>query len=108
MFQSSLFVDIALTVTAVLLTFFSLNALKALAHSRVDKTMWMPVLVSGAFFLYGSLIRFVFHFCLIQSPQLSVADEIINILHGISWLIGLSILTYGIFAYSQATSKIAK
>jgi len=108
MFQSSLIVDMALTVTAVLLTFFSLNALKALARSQVDKTMWVPVLVSGAFFMYGSLIRFVFHFSLTQSPQLLVADEIINILHGISWLIGLSVLTYGIFMYSQVTSKIAK
>ena len=106
MLESSLILDLALTVTAVLLTFFSLNALKALARSQADKTMWVPVLVSGAFFMYGSLARFVFHFCLIQSPQLLVADEIINILHGISWLIGLSILTYGIFVYSQVTSRI--
>lgn len=108
MFQSSLFVDIALTVTATLLTFFSLNALKELAHSRTYTTMWVPVLVSGSFFLYGSLVRFVFHVCLIESPQFSVAEEIINILHGTSWLIGLSILTYGIFLYSQVTKNIGK
>jgi len=108
MSQSSLFIDMALTVTAVLLAFFSLNTLKALARSRVRTTMWVPVLVSSVFFLYGSLAKFVFHFLFIQSPQLLMINETIDILHGISWLIGLVILTYGIFMYSQVTKNVTK
>ena len=102
----ALVTEIVFMSVAAILTFFSLNTLQMLARIGMEKSLFIPVMVSAAFFWYGSIINVVFRFCLESTPNLIVAEGVINLLRQISFLIGLSILTYGVFSYWTITRHV--
>ena len=77
-----------------------------LVRIGMDRSLFIPVMVSAAFFWYGSMISVVFDILLESTPNLIVAQDIINLLWQVTWLIGLGILTYGVFSYWQITKHV--
>jgi uncharacterized BrkB/YihY/UPF0761 family membrane protein len=77
-----------------------------LARIGMDRSLFIPVMVSAAFFWYGSMISVVFDILLESTPDLIVAQDIINLLCQVTWLIGLGILTYGVFSYWKITKHV--
>jgi hypothetical protein len=93
-------------LVATVLTIFSVNTLQLLIRIGLEKSFFIPVIVSAVFFWYGSLANVVFNLCLQSMPGLIVAQEGINFLHQMTLLIGLSILTYGVFSYWRVTRQV--
>jgi hypothetical protein len=93
-------------LVATVLTIFSVNTLQLLIRIGLEKSFFIPVIVSAVFFWYGSLTNVVFSLCLQSMPGLIVAQEGINFLHQVTLLIGLSILTYGVFSYWRVTRQV--
>lgn len=77
-----------------------------LARIGMDRSLFIPVMVSAAFFWYGSIVSVVFDILLESTPNLIVAQDVINLLHQVTWLIGLGILTSGVFSYWKITKKV--
>jgi type VI protein secretion system component VasK len=77
-----------------------------LARIGLEKSLFVPVIVSAVFFWYGSLINVVFNLCLQSIPNLIAVQDSINLLHQTTLLIGLSILTYGVFSYWRITRHV--
>ena len=100
------FLDLAFMLVATVLTIFSVNTLQLLIRIGLEKSFFIPVIVSAVFFWYGSLANVVFSLCLQSMPGLIVAQEGINFLHQMTLLIGLSILTYGVFSYWRVTRQV--
>jgi len=63
----------------------------------VRRSLWVPILVSSIFFLLGSISS-------ILEDYLNITEEM-EMLHHLSWLIGLSILTYGVYIYFLMVKK---
>lgn len=93
-------------LVATVLTLLSVNTLHLLARVGLEKSFFVPVIVSAVFFWYGSLVNVVFNVCLQSMPILIAAQDAINFLHQITLLIGLSILTYGVFSYWRITRHV--
>lgn len=102
----ALVIEIAFMLVAAILTFFSLNTLQMLARIGIEKSLFIPVMVSAAFFWYGSIIGVVFRLCLQSSPNLIIAQDVINLLRQITLLIGVSTLTYGVYSYWAITKHV--
>jgi hypothetical protein len=100
------FIDLAFMLVATVLTILSVHTLQLLAKLRLSKSFFIPVLVSAVFFWYGSLSNVVFNLCLQYMPNLAYIQEPINFLHQITMLIGLSILTTGVFSYWKHTRQV--
>jgi hypothetical protein len=62
--------------------------------------------VSAVFFWYGSFVNVVFNLYLQNMPNLVSIQEPINFLHQTTLLIGLSILTVGVFSYWRLTRQV--
>lgn len=77
-----------------------------LARIGMDRSLFIPVMVSAAFFSYGSIISVVFDILLQSTPSLVVAQDVINLLRQVTWLIGLGILTSGVFSYWKITKHV--
>lgn len=92
-------IDVVCSSVALLLISFSLFTLRTIRARGVKKTLWMPVLVSSVFFLIGNISSVLEDF-------MTISDEL-ETLHHASWLVGLSILTYGIYTYLQMLRKIS-
>lgn len=106
---ASLF-DLTFMLVATVLTMFSLNTLQMLARIGMERSLFIPVMVSAAFFWYGSIISVVFRILLVSTPDLIVAQDIINLLRQVTLIIALSILTYGVYSNWTITKhvKVAK
>lgn len=91
-------IDVVCSLIAILLVIFSLYTLKTMRAKGVRKTIWMPVFVSSAFFLLGSISSILGNF-------MNITEEL-ETLHHTSWLVGLGILAYGIYTYLQMLKKI--
>lgn len=102
----ALVLEIAFTIVAAILTFFSLNTLQMLARLGMERSLFIPVMVSAAFFWYGSIISVVFRLCVESTPDLIIAQDIINLLRQMTLIIGISILTYGVFSYWTITKRV--
>ena len=98
--------DLAFMLLATVLTMLSLNTLQMLARIGMDRSLFIPVMVSAAFFWYGSIISVVFDILLESTPNLIVAQDVINLLQQVTWLIGLGILTSGVFSYWKITKNV--
>jgi hypothetical protein len=98
--------DLAFMLLATVLTMLSLNTLQMLARIGMDRSLFIPVMVSAAFFWYGSITSVVFDILLESTPSLIVAQDIINLLRQVTWLIGLGILTSGVFSYWKITKQV--
>ena len=86
-------------LVSLLLTFFSLQALRVMRAKGVERTLWKPVLASSAFFLIGSFFSLSY-----ELGEKSI--ETFDALHHVVWLIGLVILVYGVFTYLAMLKKI--
>ena len=104
--EPTAFVDLAFMLVATVLTILSVHTLQLLAKLRLSKSFFIPVLVSAVFFWYGSLVNVVFNLCLQYMPNLVSIQEPINFLHQTTLLIGLSILTIGVFSYWRLTRQV--
>lgn len=84
----------------------SLNTLQILAGIRLEKSLFIPVMVSAVFFWFGSIISVVSYVMVESASHLIVIQDKISLLHQVSLLIGLSILTYGVFSYWKLTRQV--
>ena len=102
--------DLTFMLVATVLTMLSLNTLQMLARIGVLRSLFIPIMVSAVFFWYGSIISLVFHIYLEYAPSLIIVQDIINLLYQVTLIIGLCILTYGVFSYWRITKhvKVAK
>lgn len=104
--DSTSFLDLAFMLVATVLTLFSVNTLQILARIGLEKSLFIPVMVSAVFFWCGSIVSVVFPLCAENAPQLLAAQDSINLLHQTTLLIGLSILTYGVYSYWRITRNV--
>jgi len=72
----------------------------------LEKSLFIPVIVSAVFFWYGSFINVVYTLCLQIMPHMIGLQDSINFLHQTTLLIGLTILTYGVFSYWRITRHV--
>ena len=100
------FLDLAFLLVATILTLLSVNSLQLLARIRMEKSLFIPVIVSAVFFWCGSLVNVVFDVSLQNMPGLSVFQESVSLSYRTMLLVGLSILTYGVFAYWRLTRNV--
>jgi hypothetical protein len=104
--EPTTFLDLAFMLVATVLTLLSVNTLHLLARLRLSKSFFIPVLMSAVFFWSGSLLNVVFTLSLQNMPNLVSFQESINILHQMTLLIGLGILTTGVFSYWRLTRQV--
>jgi len=86
---------------AILLSFLSLFARKALRERGIHKSFWTPVFASSYLFLVGSLLAILYTI----STDLLVEMKTLEILYHVVWLAGLGILAYGVYAYLRMIEK---
>lgn len=98
--------DLAFMLSATALTMLSVSTLQMLARIGMDKSLFIPVMVSAAFFWCSSIISLVFDVLLASTPSLVVAQDVINLFQQVTLLIGLGILTYGVFSYWKITKHV--
>jgi len=98
--------DLLFMLIATVLTMLSLNTLQILAGIRLEKSLFIPVMVSAVFFWFGSVISVAFYIMVQSASHLIVIQNDIDMLHQLSLLIGLSILTYGVFSYWKLTRHV--
>ena len=98
--------DLAFMLLATVLTILSVSTLQMLARIGMDKSLFIPVMVSAAFFWCSSIISIVFDILLESTPSLIIAQDVINLLRQATLLIGLGILTYGVFSYWKITKHV--
>jgi hypothetical protein len=98
--------DLLFMLVATVLTMLSLDTLHILAGIHLEKSLFIPVMVSAVFFWCGSMINVAFQIILESASHLIVIQDSINLLSQVSLLIGLSILTYGVFSYWKLTRQV--
>jgi len=90
--------NVIFALVATLLGILALSTLKAIRHLGTGKSFWIPIFVSGAFFLIGSIVT-IFHE--VNFSLTTKTDEVVQI----SRLLALCILLGGIYSYSRKVSK---
>jgi hypothetical protein len=98
--------DLAFLLVATVLTLLSVHSLKLLARIRMEKSLFIPVIMSAVFFWYGSLVNVVYNLSLQNNPSLIIFQESIGVLYRTMLLVGLSTLTYGVFSYWRMTRNV--
>jgi len=91
--------DVACSLIALFLLILSLYTLTAMRAKGIRRSLWVPILVSSIFFLLGSIFG-------ILENLVNITEEL-ETLHHVSWLIGLGVLTYGVYTYFQMVRKAA-
>ena len=104
--EPTAFLDLAFMLVATVLTLLSVNTLQLLSRLQLSKSFFIPVIVSAVFFWYGSLVSVVFNLSLQNNPNLVSIQEPVNFLHQMTLLIGLSILTTGVYSYWRLTRQV--
>lgn len=90
--------DVVFAFIAAILGMLGLSTLQAIKRWGVGKSFWIPVSVSGALFLVGSIVTIVHEVAVELNWSLTInTDEIVHV----SWLLALCILMYGIRNYSR-------
>ena len=72
----------------------------------MEKSLFIPVIMSAVFFWYGSLVNVVYNLSVLNMPSLIVFQESISVLYRTMLLVGLSTLTYGVFSYWRMTKNV--
>lgn len=93
-------IDAVCSFVAFLLVSFSFHTLRTMRVKGVRKSFWVPILVSSIFFLLGNISSILENF-------INVTEEL-EILHHLSWLVGLSVVTYSVYVYLQMVKKAAQ
>lgn len=101
-----MFLDLACLSVATALTVLGVNSLQMLARIRLERSLFIPVIMSAAFFWSASLVNVVFNLYVQSVPSFIVAQASINVLCRAMQLLGLSILTYGVFSYWRLTRNV--
>ena len=97
--------DIMFALIAAVLGILGHGTFKSVKHLGIGKTFWMPVFISGIFFVFGSAVR-IFHEFAVEYSWVAMAytDEIIRI----SWLLAITILFGSIYNYSRKVKTTIK
>ena len=90
--------NVIFALVATLLGILGLRTSRAIRHTGTGKSFWMPVFLSGALFLIGSIVT-IFHE--VNFSLTTKTDEVVQI----SQLLALCILLGGIFSYSRKVRK---
>lgn len=93
-----LVLEVVFASIAAILSLLSLRTLRAISHLGVGKSFWIPVFMSGVFFLIGSITT------ILQNMNFSLTtwtDEIVQI----SRLIALCTFLFGIYSYSRKVNE---
>lgn len=90
--------DVIFALVATFLGILGLRTLKAIRHLGTGKSFWIPVFLSSALFLIGSIVT-IFHE--VNFSLTTKTDEVVQI----SQLLALCILLGGIYSYSRKVSK---
>jgi hypothetical protein len=95
---SLIVLDIMFAMVAAVLGILGHGTFKSIKHLDAGKSFWVPIFVSGIFFVFGSAVR-IFHEFAIEYGWIimSYTDEIIRI----SWLLAITILFASIYNYSR-------
>lgn len=93
-----LILEVAFASIAAILSVLSLKTLKAIKHLGVGKSFWIPMFLSGIFFLTASVVII---FNEMNFSLTTKTDEIVQT----SRLIALCILLGGIYSYSRKVIK---
>ena len=95
---SLIVLDIMFALVAAVLGILGHGTFKSIKHLDAGKSFWVPIFVSGIFFVFGSAVR-IFHEFAIEYGWMimTYTDEIIRI----SWLIAITILFASIYNYSR-------
>lgn len=88
-----LIIEVPIAAIALVLSVLSYKTLRRIKYLGVGKSFWIPVLLSGIFFLIGSVIAILF--------DLGVSFEYIVEVSDVSRLIALCILLGGVSTYSR-------
>jgi len=106
--------DVVFALVAAILCILGLSTSKAIKHLGIGKSFWIPVSVSGALFLIGSIVR-IFHqvavelgsliFLPVELGSLTINTE--EIVH-VSWLLAICILMFSIYNYSKKVKTIRR
>jgi len=102
----TLFIDLAFLSVATVLTLLSVDSLRLLARIRLEKSLFIPVIMSAVFFWCGSFVNVVYNLSLQNVPSLIIFQQPISVLYHTMLLVGLSTLTYGVFSYWRITRKV--
>ena len=94
--------DILFALVATVLGILGLGTFKTIKHLGIGKSFWVPVFISGIFFLLGSAVRIFHEFAVEYGWSLTIyTDEIVRV----SWLLALGILLGSIYNYSRKVKK---
>jgi len=90
--------DVVFALIAAILGMLGLSTLRATRRWGVGKSFWIPVSVSGALFLVGSILTIAHEVAVELNWSLTInTNEIVHV----SSLLALCILMYGIRNYSR-------
>lgn len=90
--------EVPLAAIALLLSLVSWKTLRTIKHLNVGKSFWIPILLSGAFFLAGSVVA------ILNDLSLSFTTYMTEVV-AVSDLIALCVLLSGIYTYSRKITK---
>ena len=102
----TMILDMACLSAATALTALGVHSLRMLARIRLERSLFIPVIMSAAFFWSASLVNLVFNLYVENVPSFIVAQASISVLSRTMQLLGLSTLTYGVFTYWRITRNV--
>ncbi len=90
--------NVIFALIAASLGILGLRTFRAIRHLGTGKSFWIPVCISGAFFLIGSIVA-IFHE--VNLSLTTRTDEVVQV----SRLLALCFLLGGIYSYSRKVNK---
>lgn len=93
-----LVLEVPLAAIALVLSLVSWKTLRAIKHLDVGKSFWIPVLLSGTFFLAGNVVA------ILNDLGLSFTTYTVEVV-AVSRLLALCTLLGGVYTYSRKITK---
>jgi len=93
-----LVLEVVFASIAAVLSLLSFRTMRTIKHLGVGKSFWTPVLMSGALFLFGSVVTILYEENFSFTPY---TDEVVQF----SRVLALCILVVGVYSYSRKISK---
>lgn len=95
--------DLVFASVAAILAALGYSTSRAIRHLGIGKSFWIPVSMSGTFFLFGSVFRILGEVAVGLDLSLTIySDEIVHV----SWLLALCFLACSIYGYSRRVKTI--
>jgi Na+-transporting NADH:ubiquinone oxidoreductase subunit NqrD len=89
-------INIAVVIVTSFLATISVRIIRVTREKGIKKTVYKPVVIAGFVFIIGSLFIIVYEF---------LPMSIFEIMHHLSWLVALIIITYGSYDYMKMLEK---